>query len=67
MAAESSAPAATCPPHHWMIENDDRGRDRWACCRCGLVRAEAARPAGSRRLSNVCTWGRDEMVLVEVD
>jgi hypothetical protein len=67
MAAEPSVPAATCPPHHWLIENDDMGRDRWACCKCGLVRADATRPHEARRLSNVCTWGRDEMALVEVD
>ncbi len=67
MSAESPAPAVTCPPHYWLIASDEMGRDRWSCHKCGLVRADARRPTEARRLSNVCTWGRDEVALVEVD
>jgi hypothetical protein len=67
MAAETTPPVASCPPHHWLIERDDMGRDRWACQRCGFVRADAARRADSRRLSNVCTWSRDEVALLDVE
>ena len=67
MAQEPSAPVATCPPHHWLIERDDHGRDRWACQRCGLVRATERRSPEGRRLSNVSTWGRDEVALLDID
>ncbi|HLH22902.1 MAG TPA: hypothetical protein VK066_10285 [Chloroflexota bacterium] len=67
MAADSAPPAASCPPHHWLIERDDMGRDRWACQKCGLVRADGGGRADTRRLSNVCTWSRDEVVLLDVD
>ncbi|HEY7062090.1 MAG TPA: hypothetical protein VII06_11465 [Chloroflexota bacterium] len=66
MAADPTPAAATCPPHHWLIERDDMGRDRWACQKCGLVRAAAARPAETRRLSNVSTWSRDEVALLDL-
>jgi hypothetical protein len=65
MAAQSSQPNASCPPHHWLIEPDDMGRDRWACQKCGLVRADTARRAETRRLSNVSTWSRDEVALLD--
>jgi Zn-finger protein len=67
MAADTIPPIATCPPHHWLIERDDMGRDRWACQKCGLVRADAVRQAKTRRLSNVCTWSRDEVALLDAD
>jgi hypothetical protein len=43
------------------------GRDRWACQRCGLVRAETERRPATRRLTNVCTWSRDEVALLDVE
>ena len=67
MAADPMPPAPSCPPHHWLIERDDLGRDRWACQRCGLVRADHGRVVETRRLSNVCTWSRDEVALLDVD
>lgn len=68
MAANAMPPAPCCPPHHWLIEPDDMGRDRWACQKCGLVRAEQGRRVGeTRRLSNLCTWSRDEVALIDVD
>jgi len=67
MAAETSPPAVACPPHHWLIQPDDMGRDRWACQKCGLVRAETGRRPDVRRLSNVCTWSRDEIALLDVE
>ena len=67
MAAEIAPATATCPPHHWLIERDDMGRDRWACQKCSLVRAQPGRPAETRRLSNVCTWSRDEVALLDDD
>jgi hypothetical protein len=67
MAAEIAPPTVACPPHHWLIEPDDMGRDRWACQKCGLVRADAARRAETRRFSNVSTWSRDEVALLDED
>ena len=67
MAVETAPPTALCPPHHWLIEPDDMGRDRWACQKCGLVRADAARRTEMRRLSNACTWSRDEVALLDQD
>jgi hypothetical protein len=67
MAAERTAPEPSCPPHYWLFEPDDLGRDRWACQKCGLVRANANRPAETRRLSNVSTWSRDEVALLDID
>lgn len=67
MAAEITPPTASCPPHHWLIEPDDMGRDRWACQKCGLVRAASARRAEPRRLSNISTWSRDEVALLDED
>ncbi len=67
MAAETPLPIASCPPHHWLIERDDLARERWACQKCGLVRPESGRAADARRLSNVCTWSRDEVALMDAD
>ncbi|HZS02397.1 MAG TPA: hypothetical protein VFE37_27020 [Chloroflexota bacterium] len=67
MAAQTTSPFATCPPHHWLIQADDMGRDRWACQKCGLVRAEAEQRADARRFTNVCTWSRDEVALLDPD
>ena len=67
MAADPAPTPASCPPHHWLIEPDDMGRDRWACQKCGLVRDDARRPAETRRLSNVSTWSRDEVALLDLD
>ena len=30
--------AATCPPHHWLVEEQPTGLQRWACYRCGEER-----------------------------
>lgn len=67
MDTEPNTPAAVCPPHHWMIDEDDMGRQRWACCKCGLVRQEERRATEVYRLANVSTWGRDEIALVDLE
>jgi hypothetical protein len=54
----------TCPPHHWLIEDDPYGKQRWSCHRCGLVRNEQRRLPEARRLPSASTWGRDEAVLI---
>jgi hypothetical protein len=59
--------AAPCPPHHWLIEDDPHGRQRWSCHKCGLVRNEERHLPEARRLPNASTWGRDEAVLVGAD
>jgi len=40
----------TCPPHHWLIEEQVGGLQHWACYRCGAEREQqqagpAERPA----------------------
>ena len=60
---DGSPPTAICPPHHWMI-GSVAGSERWSCQRCGLVRQNEGRVVQARRLANVATWSRDEMVLV---
>ncbi len=37
------APAA-CPPHHWFVEEQPGGLQRWACYRCGQERELQAQP-----------------------
>lgn len=33
-----------CPPHHWLVEEQAGGVQRWACYRCGEEREHAALP-----------------------
>jgi hypothetical protein len=35
---------ATCPPHHWLVEEHAGGGQRWSCYRCGEAREQAALP-----------------------
>ena len=65
MAVAPIASTQTCPPHHWLIDGDARGHERWSCQRCGVVRDTTVRPLEARRLANVCTWSRDEVVLLD--
>jgi hypothetical protein len=38
----AEAVAATCPPHHWLVEDDPRqGDQHWICQRCGAERVQA--------------------------
>jgi hypothetical protein len=67
MDAEASSLTRSCPPHHWLIDDDSPGGERWSCRKCGLVRTPERRPIEPNRLANVCTWSRDEVALVDVD
>ena len=37
---------ATCPPHHWLVEEHASGLQHWACYRCGEQREQSALPPG---------------------
>ncbi len=65
MDAAPPTAVSPCPPHHWLIDQDTSGRERWSCQRCGLVRDAGRGPAEARRLVNVCTWSRDEVALLD--
>jgi len=65
VAAEPSILIPCCPPHHWLIAEETRGRQRWSCQKCGLVRDETLRPVAVPRLGNVCTWSREEVALLD--
>lgn len=42
---------ATCPPHHWLVEEQPGGLQRWACYRCGEQREHQAAPVERPSLS----------------
>ena len=49
MPADHPPTAVSCPPHHWLIDDEPlTGKQRWGCARCGLVRSETPRPAEAR-------------------
>jgi hypothetical protein len=32
--------ATTCPPHHWLVEEQLSGLQHWVCYRCGAEREQ---------------------------
>ncbi len=64
MPMERSAPGPGCPPHYWLAERDPLGREQWVCRRCCQARG-LDRGATPRRLTNACTWSRDEVALLD--
>ena len=40
--------ATSCPPHHWLIEEQPGGLQHWACYRCGVEREQQQVMAAER-------------------
>jgi hypothetical protein len=39
----AAPPAATCPPHYWLVEADpQQGDQHWVCRRCGAEQVHSA-------------------------
>jgi len=55
---------AACPPHYWIIDQDQRG-ERWECRQCAKVK----RPTPARFVNwgeRGCTWSREEQFLAGI-
>jgi hypothetical protein len=62
--ASRAADSASCPPHYWLISQDDRG-ERWDCHNC----ANTKRPPQTRAThwgERACTWSREERILAGI-
>jgi hypothetical protein len=45
MEPEIEQPTQRCPPHHWMItEQDASGLQTWRCQRCGAEQTHSSEP-----------------------